>query len=222
MKEWLLLKFENPIVLVGGGWVDWPLLEQLVERGYALVAADGAINELMARGYRPDAVIGDMDSIAGDLDLPSSVAKIALLEQDTTDFEKCLYSTEGSFYVGLGFLGRRLDHSLASLSVLAKYTESKRVVLVDEVDLIYGISGEFSIAMPAGERFSIFPLSTCHFTNSEGLAYPLKDLTLKIGALVGTSNQTIAESVRLVPAPDSDPYAVLLSKDHLSSLIAAC
>ncbi|MDA9008701.1 thiamine diphosphokinase [Alphaproteobacteria bacterium] len=222
MKEWLLLKFENPIALVGGGWVDWHLLEQLVERGYALVAADGAINELVARGFLPDAVIGDMDSIADDLDLPSSVVKVALPEQSTTDFEKCLYSTESSFYVGLGFLGRRLDHSLASLSVLAKYTQLKKVVLVDEVDLIFGASGEFSIAMPVSARFSIFPLSECHFTASEGLAYPLNDLTLKIGALVGTSNKTIAESVRVFPAPNSDPYAVLLAKEHLSSLIAAC
>ena len=205
--------------ILKNGRVDWALLQQLVDKGYELIAADGAVEGLVQKGYSPSAVIGDMDSLDQSVDLPSSIERVALEEQDTTDFEKCLYSTVAPRYVGLGFLGRRLDHSLASLSVLTKYAKSKRIVLVDEVDLVFAPDGEFRCRLPVGSRFSIFPLNAIQFERSEGLVYPLNDLKLEIGGLVGTSNETNAPIVRVSPKKNSGSYAILFSKVHLWKLL---
>ena len=215
-----MLNYERPIVLVGGGWIDWDLLTALVQQGYVLIAADGAANPLLTRDFVPDAIIGDMDSIEKSGGFPTSVKLFEVTEQDTTDFEKCLYSTNAPHYVGLGFLGARLDHSLAVISTLAKYAAEKSVVIVDEVDLLFVTQGDFQITLPISERISIFPLSDCKFRSSEGLLYPLDGLNLRIGGLVGTSNQTVAESITVQSDHRQDSYAVLFSKSYMSNLIA--
>ena len=80
------------------------------------------------RAFR--AVIGDMDSLRGSGRLRAAgVAIFEVGEQDTTDLEKCLYSVEAPLYIGLGFLGGRIDHHLAAMNALVKYP-GKPVVLI--------------------------------------------------------------------------------------------
>ena len=45
----------------------------------------------------------------------------AVGEQETTDLEKCLYSVEAPLFLGVGFLGGRVDHQLAAMNALVKY-----------------------------------------------------------------------------------------------------
>jgi thiamine pyrophosphokinase len=48
-----------------------------------------------------------------------------LPEQDTTDFEKCLYSVAAPLLLGVGFLGGRADHHLAAMNVLVRYADRR-------------------------------------------------------------------------------------------------
>ena len=216
-----MLNYERPIVLVGGGWIDWDLLAALVQQGYVLIAADGAANPLLTRDFVPDAIIGDMDSIEKSGGFPTSVKLIEVTEQDTTDFEKCLYSTNAPHYVGLGFLGARLDHSLAAISTLAKYAAEKSVVIVDEVDLLFVTQGDFQITLPISERISIFPLSRVEFEKSIGLEYPLDGLIMEMGDRIGTSNRAVERDVEITTIPDaSGSYAMVLPFAYLDDLLA--
>ena len=45
----------------------------------------------------------------------------AIAEQDTTDLEKCLDSVEAPLFLGLGFLGGRIDHHLAAMNALVRH-----------------------------------------------------------------------------------------------------
>ena len=60
-------------------------------------------------------------------------------EQETTDFEKSLYSTRAPVTVALGMTGRRFDHTLAALDAVAKYAAKRKIVLVDEEEIAEAI-----------------------------------------------------------------------------------
>ena len=208
---------DRPVILVGGGDINWPVLQDYLDRGYPVIAADGATNLLIKNNILPDLIIGDLDSIGDQMNFPQSTTVIKIDEQNSTDFEKCLYATDAPRYVGFGFLGNRLDHSLAALHVLAKYCDHKTVLLIDQIDTVLVTRRAVTLELPVDSRVSIFPLGQVHFERSTGLAYPLDNLDLEIGQRSGTSNKSVSTSVHIQPSAKSEAaYAVIVgSENHL-------
>ena len=214
-----VIEFDGPVVLVGGGGVDTSLLKQYAH--LPLVAADGGANHLRRISMVPQAIIGDLDSVA-DKDHWQSVTKlIELTEQDTTDFEKCLYSVDAPLFIAIGFSGSRLDHTLATLHVLQKLHRTKRVVLISDDDVVCVCSGKVEIGLPVGTRVSVYPLNRIAFESSRGLLYPLNGLVMQPGEMIGTSNESNEAEVAIVPqeSPDNNGcYALILPAAHLSAI----
>ncbi len=216
--------FASPIVLVGGGDIDEQVFDTVCRRGYPLIGVDGGALYLTQRGVSPDLVIGDLDSLSptqiSDYQQTSDVLNID--EQQSTDFEKALYSLEAPLFIAFGFWGKRLDHSLTALHTLTKYRAEKRVLMVDTVDLFFIPQDEFAISAPPGTRVSIFPLRPVSFEGSSGLQYPLAGLHMETGAAIGVSNETTASQFSISPTPqDSSNYAVILPNKLLGDLLAA-
>ena len=78
-------------------------------------------------------------------------------EQDTTDLEKCLYSVEAPLFIGLGFLGGRIDHHLAAMNALVRYPGTP-VVLVGDGELCFLCPELLELDLDAGTRVSLFPM----------------------------------------------------------------
>ena len=211
------IDFDGLLVIVGGGTVDLQLLRELYLRGAHLVGADSGANTIAAAGLRPEAVIGDFDSVE---DINRWLGKTRLLhitEQMTIDFEKALYSTLAPVTVALGMTGKRLDHTLAALDAVTRYP-SRNVILVDEEDLALVLDRAFSFTVAADERVSVHPLAPVTFTGSTGLLYPLDDLTLAPGIRIGSSNVTRTGPFTITPA-DSGPWLLILDRRYLMTLI---
>ncbi len=211
-------KYERPVVVVGGGDVNWPLLESLVNKDLPLVAADGGANALADHGMTPDVIIGDLDSVDATTRKENHARLMEITEQHSTDFEKALYATDAPLYLAFGFLGRRVDHSLAALHGLVKYRAQKKIVLVDQVDMVWIPPPEdiFEINLPPGTRFSIYPLQPVTFEVSHGLEYPLDGLSLEQGVAIGTSNQVTAETVSIRPKKsENGAWAVIIPNDFI-------
>jgi len=206
-------------VIVGGGVLDPALLGRLAARG-SVVAADGGADVCLEAGIMPDAVIGDMDSIS-DLAAWRERTKVFRLdEQDTPDFEKCLYSTRAPVTVALGMTGGRLDHTLAALDSASRYAADRHILFADTHDLALAVSGDISLVLEPGERFSVHPLGDVTFARSSGLEYPLDGLTLSPGTRTGTSNAATRERVEIDVAPgEQSPYLVLIELGHLDNLL---
>ncbi|MGI9373688.1 MAG: hypothetical protein ACR2OJ_14440, partial [Hyphomicrobiales bacterium] len=94
--------FSRPVLLVGGGACDAGLLRAYATRGYALVAADGGAEHIAACDLVPELIIGDLDSLQDRQTWSEKAKVIEISEQDTTDFEKCLYTTQAPHYLALG------------------------------------------------------------------------------------------------------------------------
>lgn len=204
------LLFDRPVILLGGGWTDTALLGQLARSGSPVIAADGGANCLADTDLVPEAIIGDMDSLDGGLVWPEHTRLVHLEEQDTTDLEKCLYSVEAPRFIGLGFTGKRLDHTLSALHVLLRYAEAKPTLLAGEEDWVWTPCGDLVIELPVGSRLSLFPLAVTRFERSLGLKYPLDGLVLAPGERIGTSNEVSSSPVHIEFDNGSRPACALL------------
>ena len=207
------------MAIVGGGAVDPALLAELAGRGVALVGADGGGDAIGDAGLVPAAIIGDLDSLRDRAVWEKRTRVIHIAEQITTDFQKALYSTSAPVTLALGMTGKRLDHTLAALSAVLQYAPTRRLLLVDEVDVALAVVGSIRFEAGARERVSIHPLLPIRFSHSTGLFYPMDGLLLEPGGLIGTSNEGTGGPVEVVPADDT-PWLLILGKERLWDLMA--
>ncbi|MDB5561299.1 MAG: thiamine pyrophosphokinae [Hyphomicrobiales bacterium] len=218
----LPLTFPGVLVIVGGGAVDLDLLAQLAAGGAALVGADGGGDVIAGAGLKPNAIIGDFDSLSDPLGWLGRTRLVRISEQETTDFEKALYSTRAPVTVALGMTGKRFDHTLAALDAVTRYARQRSIILVDESDIALAVSGSFSFGVKAGERVSVHPLQPVLFRSSDGLKYPLEGLRLAPGERTGTSNSATKRTFVIEPAKGEDGvWLLILEKGNLAGLIEA-
>jgi thiamine pyrophosphokinase len=192
----VLCRAQGPVTLVGGGPVDRRHLEAALALAPFAVAADGGGDLPLPAGFRFRTVIGDMDSLADAGGLRAAGVPLhAVPEQETTDLEKCLYSVEAPLFIGLGFLGGRIDHHLAAMNALVKFAGAP-VVLVGGEDLCFLCPPELAIDLAAGTRVSLFPMGPVR-GRSEGLLWPIEGLAFDPAGRIGTSNAATGGRVRL-------------------------
>jgi len=216
-----IFNFDRPVILVGGGDVDWDSLEYALGLELPVVAVDSGADVLRDAAVQTDVIIGDMDSISDTRGWPAQTKIAEIPEQDSTDFEKALYSTLAPLYLAFGFLGQRLDHSLAALHCLAKYRTRKSIILIDRVDLMFAPAVPLCIDLPRNIRLSINPLAPVTFHSSTGLRYPLDGLTLEAGVAVGTSNTVTGTAVSVIPEnAERADYLVVLPNTAVAHVLA--
>lgn len=147
-------------------------------------------------GVSPDKIIGDFDSLGF---VPSGDNVTVLpVRKDETDVGFALKTAflNGSreIYV-YGAVGKKLDHSLANISLCASYVKKgARVVFFgDDMDFTCispEIPLEFSEAVTGG-RLSVFALSKCGGVNIINAEYPLENACLDPLFPLGVSNAFI-------------------------------
>lgn len=208
----------NNVTLLGGGELAAGTVSDLLTLAPNLVACDGAAARALALGHVPDRVVGDLDSLdsatRAALD-PGTVFEVP--EQESTDFDKALRTTEAPLILGAGFMGRRLDHELACYNTLVRRPR-KRCILVGEYDICFHAGGPVGLDLAPGTRVSLFPMAAVTVT-ATGLEWPLDRLALAPWGRVGTSNRAVAERVEI--APEGDGLLVILPRAALRAAMDA-
>lgn len=187
-------------------WPGWADAVGLV------VAADGGAHGATRLGFAIDLLVGDGDSID-----PAELARLgasgvpirrADRDKDESDTELAVLAAielgaEDIVVVGaLG--GRRLDHALANLGLLAHPALLGRscVLLAEEtrVTLITGPATR-EVTGRIGDIVSLLPLGDgVTGVTTVGLRYPLDDEPLPVGPARGLSNVLAAEAARVTVA----------------------
>ncbi len=217
-----VISYDGLLVVVGGGAVDYQLMRDLEASGAHLVAADGGADEIVKAGLVPEAIIGDFDSISDPESWLGRTRLIRIAEQETTDFEKVLYTVHAPVTIALGMTGKRFDHTLAALDAVARYASDRIIILVDEADVAMALTGAFSFDVDAGDRVSVHPLKPIKFRRSIGLKYPLDGLRLAPGERTGTSNEAELGPFRIEPEPRAKaPWLLIVDRKYLFALAAA-
>ncbi|HEY9010185.1 MAG TPA: thiamine diphosphokinase [Devosia sp.] len=214
------IAFDGLLVIVGGGTVDPALLRELYLTGAHLVGADSGADTIVEAGFKPEAIIGDFDSVAEPHKWLGKARLLHIAEQETTDFEKAIYSTRAPVTVALGMTGKRFDHTLAALDAVTRYASRRAIILVDEDDLALALDRRFSFVVAPGERVSVHPLAPVTFWRSEGLKYPLDAVKLAPGIRTGTSNTAEQGPFTIVPEEGIHaPWLLILDKRYLLPLV---
>lgn len=209
------MRRDAPMTLLGGGELETNDLDWAHCFAPTIVAADGGAATALAAGRMPEAVIGDLDSLA-----PKARARLPedrihrVPEQDSTDFEKCLDRVAAPLLIGLGFMGARVDHTLAAFSALVG--RDARVLLLGPHDVVFHAPGKVALDLPPGSRLSLFPMRpvTGH---SEGLEWPIAGLSFAPGRCIGTSNR-VTGPVRL--AFDGPGMLVIVPRESRDAALA--
>lgn len=186
----MIVLSDEPVGLVGGGPIsvtEFNTLRAIVPR---MVAADGGALVLHARGIMPEAVIGDLDSLP-DVVLSDYAGRIhRIAEQETVDFEKVIQRVQSPLMVGVGFLGGRMDHTMATMNVLVRHA-SRPIFLLSDVDVFFALNqGLHEMELEPGTRLSILPMAETGIS-ATGLAWPLEKAVLSPDAMISVSNKVI-------------------------------
>lgn len=214
----VIVQSQGGITLVGGGPVSPALFRLATQYAPRIVAADGGADRCLALGAEPEAVVGDMDSVSRRARERLGKARFhPIAEQDSTDFDKILRSVHAPFTIGVGFLGARVDHTLAVFNVLARRTE--RCVLLGAQDVVFQAPADRRIClqMRARDRFSLFPMMPVTGV-SEGLEWPIDGLNLSPGGQTSTSNRVVSGKVSVHAAGPG--LLVILPRKRLDQALA--
>lgn len=205
------------VTIVGGAGFLRQDLRDCLDNAPILVAADGAANAFEEDRYKPNYIVGDLDSLTNKKYWDASRTTIFKIdEQETTDFEKCLYTINANTYFCTGFIGRRADHFLSVCSTLVKYYY-KKVILVGSHDVIFHIPKTIEMTLPLGTRVSLFPMRNLLGINDRGLRWPISGLEFDPLKRVGTSNETVSKKVKLTFSDNG--MLILLPRSSLAHVV---
>lgn len=202
------------ITLVGGGPVTARQLARATAFAPRIVGADGGADRLLRLGHRPEAVIGDMDSISAASKLALADRLFPVPEQASTDFDKCLRLIRAPFILGLGFAGARIDHGLAVLSGLVRAPE-QRCLILGPRDVTFLCPPDLTLDLPRRTRLSLFPMGAVR-GESQGLRWPIAGLDFLPDGQIGTSNE-VTGPVRL--RFDAPKMLVILPVRYLPAVL---
>jgi thiamine pyrophosphokinase len=164
-----------------------------------IICCDGSVQNLILAGMQPDAIVGDMDSLNDDF-ANRFADRIYLDEnQDTNDLTKAVSWCSDMGYkdiVIVGATGKREDHTIGNISLLADYIKKVNVIMVTDTGILRPLLKSSAISCFAGQQVSIFSIDPETEVTSYGLRYPL-NRTKITNWWFATLNEALGDSFSL-------------------------
>jgi thiamine pyrophosphokinase len=192
---------KRALIIANGEPPRKQLLQSLSKEADVVVCADGGTNTALKFGIRPDAIVGDLDSVHAEALVKfQRVPTYEDTDDETTDLEKAISWAVKQKYdhiTVVGASGKRLDHTVGNLGVLPKFYPDALVRFVDDLGEMMYVGRELTIEAKRGDVVSLIPLNRCEGVTTSGLRYGLEGETLELGVREGTSNVVLASPVTI-------------------------
>jgi thiamine pyrophosphokinase len=158
------------------------LFMHLAAQAELVVAADGGALLALEHGILPDAVVGDLDSMAEHPDAAIPADRFHRSDDpDTTDLQKAIAFALKRGATAIDVVaagGGRADHALANLSVLTIF-RGIPVRMHDDQFIISLVDGQAEIEGAPGTLVSLVAIGECHGVTTKGMRWDLADFTLE-------------------------------------------
>ena len=187
------------VILANGTFPTHPVPLARLREVDLIVCCDGAAEKLVAHGFEPGIIIGDLDSVSPELKERYRRILVQDSDQETNDLTKAVnwcIATGIKEVAILGATGIREDHTLGNISLLADYSRRIDALMLTDTGSFRVYDRSVTIASHLGQQVSIFSLDPALKVTSTGLKYPLKNLTLH-NWWRGTLNEAAAERFSL-------------------------
>jgi len=150
-----------------------------------IVCCDGSADNTLLAGFTPDAIVGDMDSLSKEL--ANRFADRLFPDDDQSTNENLVI---------VGATGKREDHTIGNISLLAEYINDAEVIMITDTGIFKPLIQSSAISSFAGQQVSIFSIDPETEITSAGLKYPLENTKIK-NWWFATLNEALGENFSL-------------------------
>ena len=169
------------VILADGDFPCHSVPLEILRNARRIICCDGAVSSLLSEGLEPFSIVGDCDSVGPDIAVRYADRLYRIAEQETNDLTKSVkWCVERGFndLAILGGTGKREDHTLGNISLLADYSVSASVSMVTDHGIFRAVSESCRFLSVPGQQVSVFSLDPGTAITSEGLKFPLKSMKL--------------------------------------------
>ena len=164
------------VILAAGDYPTHRIPLEALEGTPYLCCCDGAAREALARGLHPDAIVGDGDSLPPELKERCGGIFHHVAEQEYNDLTKATRFCKARGFTAItyvGATGKREDHTLGNISLLAYYARQLGIapLMLTDHGSFSVVSGTKTLTSFPRQQVSIFNVS-CTEISSEGLRWP--------------------------------------------------
>lgn len=162
-----------------------------------LIGADRGYFTFVENGYKPQVAIGDFDSYTGDINCENTI--VFPVKKDFTDSDLAIDYAIGQGYSKImvfGGIGGALDHTIANISLVAKYSKKGvDISFVDGENILFAVNNStVKFTSEATGRISVFSFDdTSYGVYERGLLYTLENASLNSSVPLGVSNEFAGE-----------------------------
>ncbi|MBK5195100.1 MAG: thiamine diphosphokinase [Proteiniphilum sp.] len=183
------------VIIANGHFPQHPIPLSIIEKAAYIVCTDGAANDFIAGGGRPDAIVGDCDSISEENRKRFSHILYPIDGQETNDLTKSVLFCAGKGkkeIIIVGGTGKREDHTLGNISLLVEYMERVKVTMVTNYGIFTPIQRSTTFKSFKGQQVSLFCIDHKEVT-TQNLKYPLHNQLLS-NWWQGTLNESLSDT----------------------------
>ena len=191
---------KNSVIIANGEFFASDRIIGVLQSASRIICADGGANHIVSTDFTPDLIIGDMDSL-----LPATKKKFNDVEiikdtnEDTTDLMKAVdheVSLGINRIIFLGATGNRSDHSMASFSLLKRYSPFAYISILNKFSEIDYIKNSFTFESPVGRKISLMVMGGISSITSQGLKWEFNGKSYNFSPF-GISNEVQSSPVTL-------------------------
>ena len=185
------------VILANGEYPTASVPLDILSSAPFVVCCDGAANNYIEKGYTPDIIIGDGDSLRADYALQYAHKIKRITEQESNDQTKALnyLLAQGKRKIAItGATGKREDHTIGNISLLIEYArKGADVRTYTDYGVFIPCRGDCTLSTTIGQQISIFSIDA-NIKSSQGLRYPIYNFT---NWWQGTLNECTHTSVEI-------------------------
>ena len=174
------MKKVDVIILANGDYPSADVPVQLLKEAPYVGCCDGGANEYIEKGYTPDIIIGDGDSLSEENRRLYADLIHHNPDQETNDQTKAIQFllSQGKKRIAIvGATGKREDHTIGNISLLMEYMRmGVEVCMYSYYGVFVPCKDTCVFECRPGQQVSIFNF-TAKGLKSKGLAYPIYDFT---------------------------------------------
>lgn len=176
------IKFSGTVIVADGTFPTHVIPLGYINFAKRIICCDGSAENLVLSGLEPDAIVGDMDSLSEELANKYADRIFVDENQDTNDLTKAVTWCTGMGYKDLiivGATGKREDHTIGNISLLAEYIKEVNVTMVTDTGIFLPLQDSAEIGSFPGQQVSIFSINPKTEITTYGLRYPLNKAKIK-------------------------------------------
>ncbi len=172
----------STIILADGSFPAHEIPLEYLRIARRIICCDGSAGNLVKAGFEPIAIVGDLDSL--DKEIARKYIERLFIDksQEANDLTKAVMWCSQRGYKDItiiGATGKREDHTIGNISLLADYAREVNVVMVTDTGTFTPFLNSCTVQSFPGQQVSIFSVDHETEITSSGLKYKLERMKLK-------------------------------------------